>query len=170
MVSWCSHLVILEPRPCFFIYFKAETQWRCEDYWGEVGGCFSGKWKISHLPISPRGSNFTTAIIFSFSHLLMAFTVSSPAHSCLLFTVVKAEQHSLKTSSRMKGFSSNNCEDSVYYFSFKILPLDSHQLSLLFSFLTCEIVISKLNFWEMKGCLSLHEAITISVSRHNDIS
>ena len=70
----------------------------------------------------------------------------------------------------MKGFSSNNCEDSVYYFSFKNLPLDSQQPSLLFSFLTCEIVISKLNFWEMKRMLglSLHEAI--SVSCHNDIS
>ena len=68
-------------------------------------------------------------------------------------TVVKTEEHSRKTSSRMKGFSSNNCEDSVYYFSFKILPLDSQQSSLLFSFLTCEIVISKLNFCEMKRML-----------------
>ena len=71
----------------------------------------------------------------------------------------------------MKGFSSNNCEDSVYYFSFKILPLDSQQSSLLFSFLTCEIVISKLNFCEMKRMLvPHHEAITISLSCHSDIS
>ena len=119
-------------------------------WWG--GGCFSEKWNISLVvpgaPALPRQSYLVSLTFWWHLRPLPAL-----AHSGMLFSVVRTEQHSLKTSAGMKGFSSNNCEDSVYYFSFKILPLDSQQSSLLFSFLTCEIVISKLNFCEMKRML-----------------